>query len=464
MSYARLKDNYALRGFRDMPYGLLNRENGRMEALDREIFFLLELCNGKLDMEMVFLTPRQQDMLLKLEQNGRVMFSQSPSPIQAIQEYRKADNHYLRSVHWSVTGKCNLKCRHCYMSAPDYKYRDLSTEECMNIIDQMEQANVAAVSITGGEPFVREDIRILLGYLQQRGIAITQIYTNGLLLTEEILAGLKKIGVNPQFVLSFDGVGGHDWLRGKNGAQQEAVSAIRLLKEHGFPVMVETALYEKNIGNLLETYALLKELSVDYWKTSLIFPAGKWKEQIQRRIETEELYNTYLELIKSYIADGAPFSLQLDGFFACSKGEVKTWFSPYVRKGSFAPEKELCCTTCRIQPYLLPDGTLLPCATMTDSEVEGKMPNLREETISGIYQKPDHPFFKLSNMRTAEVLEQDTKCRTCSFLEKCRGGCRAMSLMENKGLYGHAQVLCTFFYGGYEMLIKETVEQAGKEG
>lgn len=464
MSYVRLKDNYALRGFTDLPYGLLDRESGRVEALDGKIFSLLELCNGRLDMRMVFLTPGQREMLSVLERNGKVIFSPSPSPIQTIQEYRRADNHYIRSVHWSITGRCNLKCRHCYMSAPDYKYKDLSTKECMNIIDQMEQANVAAVSITGGEPFVRGDIRMLLGYLQKKGIKVTQIYTNGLLLTGEILAGLKKTGIHPQFVLSFDGVDGHDWLRGKDGAQKEAVSAIRLLKEYGFAVMVETAIYEKNIGNLPETYERLKELSVDYWKTSLIFPAGKWKEQMLRRIETKELYSAYLKLIEGYIADGAPFSLQLDGFFACPKKEVENWFSPYVRKGDFTPKENLCCTTCRIQPYLLPDGTLLPCATMTDSIVEGEMPNLQKETLAGIYQSPEHAFFKLVNMRTADVLERDAKCRTCSFVKKCRGGCRAMSLAEGRGLYSHARVLCDFFDGGYEMLIKQTVEQAGKEG
>lgn len=151
---------------------------------------------------------------------------------------------------------------------------------------------------------------MLLGYLRQKGIAITQIYTNGLLLTEEILEGLKKTGISPQFVLSFDGVEGHDWLRGKRGAGKEAVSAIQLLKKQGFSVMIETAVYEKNIGSLRETYELLKKLNIDYWKTSLIFPAGKWKEQTWRKIGTEELYRIYLKLIESYIADHAPFSMQ----------------------------------------------------------------------------------------------------------------------------------------------------------
>lgn len=149
MSYARLNERYVLRGFRDLPYVLIDREKGRREVLDQETFRLLELCNGKIDMKMVFLSVHQRELFSELVKNGRVVCTKEPSPALPVQEYRKADNYYLRRIHWSVTGKCNLKCRHCYMSAPDYKYEDLPTETCFAIIDQMERANVAEVSITG---------------------------------------------------------------------------------------------------------------------------------------------------------------------------------------------------------------------------------------------------------------------------------------------------------------------------
>lgn len=465
MAYIRLADNYRLRGFNDILYAIINKNNGSVEVLDKNIYYILALCDGSIDMDMVFLTKTQREILQNFMDKKLVVCSPHSDPILPIQKYKKADNNFLRSVHWSVTGNCNLRCRHCYMSAPDYKYKDLNTESCLEIIDQMEQANVSSVSITGGEPFVRRDIWQLLEYLCDKGIAVTEVYTNGLLLTDEVLGRIKKIVQPPRFVLSFDGVNGHDWLRGREGAEEATVNAIRLLKQHGFEVMIETAVYEKNIETLLETYTLLKELDIDFWKTSLIFQAGKWKEQLCRTIEVPELYQAYLHLIAKYMEDDAPFFLQLDGFFACARNQEEQWFSPYKKKTvPFREGQELCCGTCRVHPYLLPDGTLLPCATMTDSPIERHMPNLKDISLSQIYRDPTHPFFKIANMRTGEILESNSDCAICAYNMECQGGCRAMSLVEDRGLYGHSGVLCTFFKGGYEIKIDQTVKKARKGG
>lgn len=460
MKYISLSKNYILRGFRGQPYVLADRTNGNIGLLDKKTFYLLDLCDGQLDMDMVFLTEEQKRRLQELLDKEIVEVSQTPVPLQEIQTYKKTDNYFLKSVHWSITGRCNLRCRHCYMSAPDYKYKDLSTETCRGLIDQMAEANVTSVSITGGEPLVREDIWELLDYLHEKGIAVTQIYTNGMLLNEERLEQFVCRGLSTEFVLSFDGGGGHDWLRGKEGAEEGAVKAIRLLKQYGFRVVIETVVYEKNIGTLLETYELMKELKVECWKTSLTFPAGKWKEQLSRTIEVSELYEVYLRIIEKYMADGAPFAMQLDGFFACRKHDGEHWSSPYKKAVSEAGEvDELCCGTCRVHPYLLPDGTLLPCATMTDTELEADMPNLQKETIREIYRNPDHPMFRVANMRTKEIMEKNGDCAVCEYRLQCQGGCRGMSLIENRGIYGHSQVLCTFFKDGYEMKINQTIER-----
>ena len=210
MKYISLLRNYVLRGFLDIPYVLLNQNKNALEILDKDTFYLLEMCNGKIDMDVAFLTKQQRQKLQLFIEQGVLKISETATPISPVKEYKKADNYYLKSIHWSVTGQCNLRCRHCYMSAPDYKYKDLSTDECLNIIDQMEQANVASVSITGGEPFVRKDIWIILEYIRKKGIVITQIYTNGILVTEEVLNRLEELDCSPQFILSFDGISGHD--------------------------------------------------------------------------------------------------------------------------------------------------------------------------------------------------------------------------------------------------------------
>ena len=210
----------------------------------------------------------------------------------------------------------------------------------------------------------------------------------------------------------------------------------------------------------MDTYEILKDLGVEYWKTSLVFEAGKWNETGEKRIEDEVLYEEYLRLIVRYAQDGAPFFMQLDGFFCGKKGEPSVYDFPYERK---CDEKSVgrtgSCLTCRIHPYLLPDGTFLPCASMTDSAVESDMPNLTNSTISEIYRDDENSFFRLSNIRISEVLESNQECKNCEFRYECGGGCRAMSMFAGNGVMGYSPTLCKFFKNNYRGKIKRMIQE-----
>lgn len=463
--YARLKMPYALRGYRGIPYTLVNMDTGETDFLNLKGFRALSCCNGQIDLDTVFLDKDQKSFLESAKKSGVIEFTETPAcSIEQIQCYRKADNKYLRSVHWSVTGHCNLKCRHCYMSAPDYKYHDLTKDECFEIIRQFREAGVLTVTITGGDPFVRKDIFEILDRIYQEGLGIPQIYTNGLLLNEQILDWFLERGKKPDFVLSFDCVGCHDWMRGVENVEAPTIEAIRLLRSRGFSVMIETAICGKNISRLLDTYEILKELGIEFWKTSLVFEAGKWKEAGEKNIGDEVLYEAYLRLIARYVQDGAPFFIQLDGFYSGKKGDPSVYEIPYERKcDEKTVQKTSSCLMCRIHPYLLPDGTFLPCASMTDSNIEGDMPNLKKCTISEIYRNDENPFFRLSNIRISEVLESNQECKSCEFRYECGGGCRAVSMFAGNGVMGHSTTLCTFFRNDYRGKIKRTVQENMKK-
>mgnify|MGYP000436072073 CR=1 FL=1 len=96
------------------------------------------------------------------------------------------------------------------------------------------------------------------GYLKNKMYYL--IYTNGVLVNEKLLAELDRRGIKPEFTLSFDGVGCHDWMRGMEGAEQAAIDAIKLLKSKGFQVAIETVLYTGNKGTLADTLKLSMEI------------------------------------------------------------------------------------------------------------------------------------------------------------------------------------------------------------
>ena len=89
---------------------------------------------------------------------------------------------------------CNQKCVHCYATGqPGADEAELSTEEWKQIIDKCRAIGVPQVTFTGGEPTMREDLFELIEYAKW---FITRLNTNGVKLTPEYCAGLKKASLD----------------------------------------------------------------------------------------------------------------------------------------------------------------------------------------------------------------------------------------------------------------------------
>ncbi len=123
-------------------------------------------------------------------------------------------------VVWNFTQACNLSCRHCYQNAARKPAPDeMTLEERLDLVDQMAEAGVPFLAIAGGEPLVSKDLLLpTLKHARKRGIHVT-LATNGTLLTPEMVARLKAVGVK-YIEVSIDSLRPeeHDAFRGLNGA------------------------------------------------------------------------------------------------------------------------------------------------------------------------------------------------------------------------------------------------------
>ena len=98
-------------------------------------------------------------------------------------------------VVWNMTRRCNLKCVHCYSASADIDYPDeLTTEEGKKLIDDLAAFGAPVILFSGGEPLMRPDLLELAQYATDKGMRAV-ISTNGTLITKEIAAKLKKIGL-----------------------------------------------------------------------------------------------------------------------------------------------------------------------------------------------------------------------------------------------------------------------------
>jgi len=58
---------------------------------------------------------------------------------------------------WELTYACNLECVHCLSSSGRRDPRELTTEQCIAVLDELRELQVFYINIGGGEPMVRRD-------------------------------------------------------------------------------------------------------------------------------------------------------------------------------------------------------------------------------------------------------------------------------------------------------------------
>ena len=134
---------------------------------------------------------------------------------------------------YSVTHRCNLRCKGCYAAAfnelngTSHKELDLLNME--RILTEANEAGSSIILLAGGEPFVRKQE---LFYLAARfPQLIFPVFTNGTMINEEIIQNLKKHrNIIP--VLSIEGhIFETDSRRG-DGVYQKILSVMKMLNQN----------------------------------------------------------------------------------------------------------------------------------------------------------------------------------------------------------------------------------------
>lgn len=454
----KLRQDYILRGWKKMPWVLLHTPDYKSRTLSGEEFQALLLSDGKTDCGN-YVTDEIEKILEKLRSEGIVEAVNDNTAVNNNQYYRYYDNRFVRSVFWSITGRCNFRCRHCFMDAPEGALGELTHEQAIHLIDQMAECGVLRVDLTGGEPFVRQDFWKLIERIQYNQITIGQVYTNGWLLTPSVLDEFEKRNLKPEISISFDGVGWHDWMRGVSGAEEAAVKALRLCKERGFPVNVEMCLHKGNQETLRETVALLSDIGVPSLKVGNVMGTELWKGNSEGNALDNRAYTeAVLRYLPCFYQDGMPMHLLFSGVIALGRGSREYKIIPIRYEGTEGCLDKLLCGAARYACYITPEGRLLPCMPMTACKEQEQFPLVQE---IGLKQGLGDSFYmNIVDKRVKDLLEENPKCSSCSHKYQCGGGCRAIALEQTGNLMGCDGVQCQLWEEGYVERIRETAENA----
>ena len=305
-------------------------------------------------------------------------------------------------LSWNVTRECNLKCSHCYINAADGKLiNELTTEEGKRLIDQICKVSRPLLVLSGGEPLLRPDIYELIQYGANRGLKMG-LGSNGSLIDAIVAKKLKASGITTVSI-SLDShiAAQHDDFRGVAGSWAKAVNAIKVLRDNGVLVQVNTTLTHDNYNQIDDIMSFSESIGVENFHLFFLVPTGKGVkiDDISPQKYEDMITTTFAKVSKHRLNVRPSCAPQ---FMRIAQGmglDMRQWIRGCIAGMYY----------CRIYP----NGDITPCPYLPV-----KVGNIREKSFQEIWKNAD--MFKA-------LCDPDAltgKCGKCDYRISC-GGCRA---------------------------------------
>ena len=456
-----LNKDYRLRGWKGDPFYLERISTRQLRRLNLSEFSFLIRCDGKTEIAPDR-WPRQPDWVFTEDVIAPCKDVDSLLPDQ---EYKCFPNRRLDYIELSITGRCNLNCKHCF-NAKDCNPRtaEPSMEQLFALLERMDECGVGRMRLNGGEPLVRKDLLSFTEEMSHRGIRLYELLTNGTLLTENLLDSLEAQGHKPVWFISFDGLGCHDWLRGVPGSEDKALRAIRLLCGRGYTVYVQQCVWKDSLPSVIPTVQQLEELGVSRYRAVPVEPSLRWLETApDKTIPTEEWLMFIPGFLEWWYENDIRMDLDIWSFYTHKYGDPRARIVPDLcsvgRDGN-----SYACETHYNRPFIDADGRLVPCMPMSGAA------DAYGISWGNVYKGDDlqkvfsgSAFMNLISCTCNDIKARNAKCHDCPWSVHCSVGCRVGALAQGNGLDGIDERICVFYESGCYMKLKEIAGKFGIE-
>lgn len=266
----------------------------------------------------------------------------------------------MRKLNGTVilTYRCNARCNMCNR----YKYPSKKEEEIS--VDTIKKLPpMYFTNVTGGEPFIREDLKEIVRELNKKSDRIV-ISTNGFF-TDRIIDLCKEfphIGIR----VSIEGLEKtNNEIRGLANGFERGYNTLKKLiemgiKDVGFGMTVQ----DKNASELLDLYGISNQMGMEFATASLhnSFYFAEDKNIIHdRQLVAQNFENLINELLRSR--------------------SPKKWFRAYFNHGLinyiYAQKRLLPCDMSFDTFFIDPFGDVMPCNGTKEKEIMGNL-NVQE--------------------------------------------------------------------------------------
>lgn len=308
-----------------------------------------------------------------------------------------------------VNGVCHAKCLHCFLpSLQDRQAANskLSLSEIEKLSHHFGPA-IYAVLLTGGEPFLREDLGDILDVLSRtRQLCVIKVATSGFF-TDQVVTTWERVLAQRRdkyygVTISFDGPRKvHDYIRGVPGSFSRAVTTLNQLKRleqiyKNFEVDVHITVSRFNQDHLDELYDELRgTMHVGNVICSVI--RGEPRDPRAKDLDLSK-YFSFSERLADDLSSGA-----LAGHLRFSSSSILNAVNIVQRKRI---ERMLKCRKCispcnaaRLSAVVGSDGQVYACELLSDA--------------LGDLRKSDYDLVRIWNSPSAQAIRQRLVATGC---------------------------------------------------
>jgi radical SAM protein with 4Fe4S-binding SPASM domain len=400
----------------DDVYSLYNGLTGKNFELNPAAALITLLCDGTRNLDEVLQAFSEQyevglaeargtvyDFISSLHENRQLVFRKS--------KIRKVDVPPPKFLILEITNRCNLNCIHCSVRANERLEEELTTDEWKKLITSLGEMGVEAVGLSGGEPLLREDVFDLANHALSQGLLVGLV-TNGLLLNEENIEETKKLNLDVQVSLDGSKPLYHDEMRDQEGSFEKVLEKTRLLNENEIKFTIASVATAHNYKDIPDLVRLSEEIGASSFRVQPFFPVGRGSLQK----ETLDLDPGMTKYISSYLLEAKEeFTIEVGGFyfqFALKSDQ------PVVSQ----PCEDGACSAGYDFAGVTHDGYAYPCSHIWQLAED----NVREKPFPWIWEN-SRIFNFFRSLRRSDANET---CQNCVYYSKCKGGCKAMNILD----------------------------------
>ena len=337
-----------------------------------------------------------------------------------IKDFSKKHEHpdvrSLTGLSVELTRRCNFKCPHCFLANPIQPLppdSEWTSEEWVTLFDQYVDEGGLFLTVTGGEPLLRNDFQQLWVSMKKRGFLIS-LFTNGSLVDDDIVSFLSQ-WTPLEVSITLYGASEETYRKvtGRTGMFERVMHALEMVSKAGIPLEVKGVFSRLNIGE----YSRIKMIAETYcdlfrWDVDLVGSFSSSSNTPQDiRLSPEEC---------AELEAAEPIRNQE------LKNRFDIWNPP---EADHASARVFHCGIGFNSAYIDSGGGLRPCLPLESVSYDLKSGTLKDGWHRAIPEM------------LRDFSHQPGPCQSCDGVELC-GQCVAFAMLENCSATGPVPFKC----------------------